>query len=164
MIPLIVALIESTFYLLCVPVNLALALDDGAGLRVGAGVSAFVRWRARRRALLDLSGPKGNKKTGPKPGRVWAVLRRLKFERLEIYGTLGLGDAASTALLCGAVNGALCGLRSRAVRFRAQVQPDFSSALRVELRGMLTARTGQIIRAILFERKGMTWKSIPLRT
>ena len=151
MIPYIVAIVEGLFYLMCVPVHLALVFEGGAGLKVGAGVSAFAGQRARRRAASDLSG--GSKKSGPEPGRVWSVLRRMRFERMEIYGTLGLGDAASTALLCGAVNGAFGSLRGRAAHFRADVRPDFSSPLRVELRGMLTARTGQIIRAILFERK-----------
>ena len=151
-IPVIVALAEALFYLLCVPVNLALVLEDGAGLKVGAGVSAFAGWRARRRALSDLSGENGHKKSGPEPGRVWAVLRRVRFERLEIYGSVGLGDAAATALLCGALNGMACGLRGRAGRFRADVRPDFSNDFRVALSGMLTARTGQIIRAIILMR------------
>ena len=155
MLPMVVAAMEAVFYLLCVPVNLALIVSDRAGARVGAGVSAFVRHRARRRALEDLAPKPGHKKTGPEPGRVWAVLRRLRFERVAIAGTVGLGDAAATALFCGALSASACALRSRADHFRADIRPDFSNDLHIELRGMLTARAGQIIMAAIFKRKGV---------
>ena len=151
MLPALVAFIEALFYLMCVPVHLALLLDDRGGLRLGAGVSAFVRHRARRRALRDLaaSGRKGNGRT---PERAWAVLRRLRLERLELAGRLSLGDAAATCLACGMLTGLACALKSRAGSMRADVRPDFSNDLHIELRGMLTARTGHIIRAIILER------------
>ncbi len=151
MLPALVAFVEALFYLMCVPVHLALLLDDRGGLRVGAGVSAFVRRRARRRALRNL-GSSGQRRGGMTPERAWAVLRRLRFERVELAGRLSLGDAAATSLACGWLTGLACALKNRAGFLRADVRPDFSNDLHIELRGMLTARTGHIIRAIILER------------
>ena len=152
MLPTLVAIVEALFYLFNVPVCVALAVDDKTGLRVGTGMSAFAGRPARRRALRSLMAP-GTKKPGPRPGQVWAVLRRLRIRRLEVSGRVALGDAAATALCCGLLTGAVCGLRGRAAAFRADVRPDFSNDFRVELRGMLTARAGDIMIAVLFGRQ-----------
>lgn len=149
MLPYIVALAEALFYLWSVPVTLAVVMDSGTGLRPGVGVSAFVRHRARRRALADLAGGAGEGSGGLDPGAVRRVLRRVRFDRLELTGRASLGDAAATALLCGALNGLGCGLRGRAAALRVAVRPDFSNDFRVELRGMLTAPAGKVIAAAL---------------
>ena len=47
----LVALMDALFYLLAVPVHLAVRLD---GLRTGAGLSVFERRAARRRAERKL--------------------------------------------------------------------------------------------------------------
>lgn len=153
MLPYIVAAAEAAFYLLCVPVNLALAVDGGAGLRVGAGVSLFARYRARRRAVSDLAEPNG-RRGGPGRGRLWRAARRLRFERIELTGRVSLGDAAATAVLCGALNGAACALRPRTDALRAAVRPDFSGACRLELRGVLTARAGRVAAALFLPELG----------
>lgn len=147
-LPYIVALAEALFYLWSVPVTLAVVMDSGTGLRLGAGVSAFVRHRARRRALSDLSAAHGGS-GGPDRGAMLRVLRRVRFDRLELTGRASLGDAAATALLCGALNGLGCGLGHRAGVLRVAVRPDFSNDFHLELRGMLTARAGKVIAAAL---------------
>ncbi len=144
----LVALLEALFYLSRVPVNLALAFDLDMGLKLGAGVSAFERRYARRRALKRLSSPDAGG-DGPDARTVWRVLRRMRFERVELTGRVALGDAGLTALLCGALNGLACAAAGHADRVRSRVAPDFSNAFRLELRGMLRARTGQIIIAII---------------
>lgn len=140
--PWTIGAIEALFYLSCVPIHVALAVD---GLDAGAGVSAFGGARARRRALRDLAGPP--RRGGP--GTLWRTARRVRFDRLELTGTVSLGDAALTAVACGALNGLAGGLRLRAARARVRVRPDFSNDFRLQLRGMLTARAGKIIWAAL---------------
>ena len=158
MIVYIVALAEAAFYLLAVPVHLAVRLD---GLTAGAGVALF-----DGRAALRKAGTR-REKAGGGPGlrAVWPVLRRLRFERVELTGRVSLGDAAATALACGLLNGAGRCLAARADALRIEVTPVFSDAPRLELRGMLRARAAQIILAVIRSRKGriLSWTSIPSR-
>ena len=156
MIVYIVAAAQALAYLLSIPVNVALRLD---GLRTGSGVSAFDPGAAVRRAIAALSGDQGK---GPAFRRVWPVLRRVRFDRIELTGLVSLGDAAATALMCGALNGLGRSLRGRAQRLCIRVQPDFSDELRLELRGMVSARSGQIMLAAIRAMKGRfhPWTSI----
>lgn len=156
----IIAVIESLFYILAIPVNVAVRLD---GLRFGSGVAAFDAVAARHRALAALAGKNRKRRGGQSFSNIWPILRRLRFERVELTGRVSLGDAARTALLCGALNGLGRGLRARADRLRVDVRPDFSDAPRFELRGMVCARTGQIMLAAIRARKGrfFSWTSIP---
>ena len=146
MIVYVVALLEALVYLAAIPVDLVVSAD---GLTARAAVSAF-GLRPR---------PGGGKGGGPGFSEVWPVLRRLRFERVALTGQVSLGDAAATALLCGALNGAGRCLRARPDRLHVAVTPVFSGDIRVELRGMLRARTGRIALAIVQSRKGriMEW-------
>lgn len=159
MIVYIVAAAQALVYLLSIPVNVALRLD---GLKSGSGVAAFDRGAAAHRAMAALSGGQGG---GPAFRRVWPVLRRVRFDRIELTGRVSLGDAAATALLCGALNGLGRSLRGRASRMRIAVQPDFSDELHLELRGMASARSGQIMLAAFQAMKGRfhPWTSIRSR-
>ena len=144
----LVAMAEALFYLFSVPGNLALAFDSDRSLKVSPGVSAFVRRRARRRAEAGLERPSGEK--GARKARnVWRVVRRLRFERVELSGSVATGDAAATALLCGSLNGLACGLRGRTEALSASVRPDFSNDFQIRLHGMLSARSGQIMMATI---------------
>ena len=85
---------------------------------------------------------------GPDAIQVLKVLRRVRFERLEARGRICLGDAAATALLCGGMTAALQCLPARHKRVR--LTPDFSSdQIALHFSGMLRARSGQIILAML---------------
>ena len=133
MIVFFVAILESVFYLCAIPVKLSVRLDD---FRAGSQLSVF---GAR------LNSGKGK---GPNAMRVIRIIRHIRFERLEARGRVCLGDAAATALLCGGMTAALNALpaRSKAVR----LTPDFrSDRVAVHLCGMLRARSGQIILAML---------------
>lgn len=162
MLVYLIAFGEMLFYLLSVPVNLAVRVK---GLRAGTGVAAFDVVAARRRAGRVLRV--GNNTDGKKPGfhAVWPVLRRMRFDRVELVGRVSLGDAAATALLCGGLNGLGRSLAGRAERLRVDVRPVFSDELTFELRGMLRARTGQIMLAVLRTMKGRIhpWTSIRLK-
>ena len=159
MIVYIVAAAQALVYLLSIPVNVALRLE---GLKSGSGVAVFDRGAAVHRALIALSGKQGK---GPSLRRVWPVLRRVRFDRIELTGRVSLGDAAATALFCGALNGLGRSLRGRARLLRVGVQPDFSDELRLELRGMVSARSGQIMLAAIRAMKGRIhpWTSIRSR-
>ena len=159
----LVALMEALFYLLAVPVHLAVRLD---GLRTGAGLSIFERRAARRRADRKLKTASGGD-IGPNPRRALQVLSRLRIDRAELTGRVALGDAAATALMCGALNGLARASGRRAGRLRVDVRPDFASEeVSVALSGMIRARTGQIILATLqvWIKEAIPWISTRLRT
>ena len=65
---------------------------------------------------------------------------------MRLEGRLCLGDAASTALACGALEALAAALGAALGRVELNVAPDFQdSALRAELWGMIRVRSGQII-------------------
>ena len=67
---------------------------------------------------------------------------------MEARGRICLGDAAATALLCGGITALLQCLPARSKRVR--LTPDFSSdQIALHFSGMLRARSGQIILAML---------------
>jgi len=157
-----VALLEALFYLCAVPVNLALRLR---GLRLGAGLSAF-EWRAaRKRAALDIAKPP-KRNRGPAPRRALRVLSRLRIDRARLTGRVALGDAAATALACGALTGLARALSGRAGRVEVDVRPDFGGDVAVELDGMIRARTGQIILAAIrvLTEEAFPWTTTRLKT
>lgn len=161
----LVAAVQAAIYLCAIPVNLALVFDDRTGLRVGSGVSAFAEYRAVRRARRSLRFPSGN--GGPKARDVWGVLRRMRFERASLTGSVSLGDAALTALACGGIRALAGQLRGRARHLAVDVRPDFSAPeVRWALRGMVQARTGQIMLAVLIFVRGriLSWTSTRLKT
>ena len=134
---LLTAVIETLIYLAAIPVNGAFVLSTANGLRFGVGVSAFGLRGAMRRARRCRAAGKG------RPGLSWDVVRRLRGARIRVRGALGLGDAAATALACGALRALGAG---RAV---VDVTPVFDGdGLCLELQGMIRLRSGQIIRAM----------------
>lgn len=153
MLVYLVAALEAFFYLCAVPVGLVVRIE---GVRARVGVSLFDAVPVRRGSA---SGG------GPGARRGWAVLRRLRFDDVELTGSVALGDAAATAVACGGLNALGRSLRGRTRRMRVAVKPDFSDRVHVELCGMLRARTGQIILAVLITVKGRIrlWKSIRSR-
>ena len=74
MLVYLIAIVEVLFYMLSVPVNLAVRVQ---GLRAGTGVAAFDGHAARRRAgrALRAEGESGGRKPGFRA--VWLVLRRV---------------------------------------------------------------------------------------
>ena len=139
------------------------------------GFSAFERRFALNAALRRLArGPKPGKR--PPVGRLAKALRRLKPE-ITLRGRLNLGDAAATALACGALRsleaaqrgaapalwgvlsaqrgaasaqrGAAPAQRGAAPALRLRVVPEFQGEPGVELQGMIRARAGKIIYAAL---------------
>lgn len=160
----IVAALQALFYLCAIPVHLAVRVD---GLRVGAGLSAFERRYARRRADRELAAPPGQGGSSPDVRRVLRLLKRLRIERLELTGRVALGDAAATAILCGLIGGLSRALRGRVRRMRVDVRPDFASEqAALEMSGMIQARSGQIILAaiMILTEEAFPWISTRLKT
>lgn len=134
---LLAAVIETLIYLAAIPVNGAFVLSTAHGLRFGVGVSVFGLGGALRRARRYRTGGKDG------PGLSWDVVRRLRGARIRVRGALGLGDAAATALACGALRA--LGAGGAAV----DVTPVFDGdGLCLELQGMIRLRSGQIMWAM----------------
>ena len=160
----IVAALQALFYLCAIPVHLAVRVD---GLRVGAGLAAFERRAARRRADRELAAPAGQSGASPDVRRALRLLKRLQIERVELVGRVALGDAAATAILCGMIGGLARAFRGRVRRMRVDVRPDFASQrVVVEMSGMIQARAGQIILAAinLLTEEAFPWISTRLKT
>lgn len=138
---LLTALIESLIYLASVPICAAFWLSTERGLRYGVGVSAFARGTAVRRARRYR--PRGRSGGGIGARAVWQAVRRLRGARVRVEGRVGLGDAAATALACGALRALGAG------RAAVDVTPVFDGdGLCLELTGMIRLRSGQIIGAM----------------
>lgn len=134
---IIVAVLETLVYLLAVPLYGAFSLCAEGEVRWGVGVSAFGLRGALRRARRYRAGGKGG------PGLSWDAVRRLRGARARVRGRLGLGDAAATALACGALRALGAG------RVEVDVTPVFDGdGLCLELQGMIRLRSGQIMRAM----------------
>ena len=137
--PILLTVVDETLlYLLSIPLNAAFTLNTAGGVRWGVGFSAFGAGAALRRARLCRPVKKRRGRGGAKyAGRL------LRGARIRVRGRLGLGDAAATALVCGALRAAGGG------RVTVDVAPVFSEAAPcLELQGMIRLRTGQIMTAI----------------
>lgn len=143
------------FYAGAIPLQIALCLRFNAGVSFGAGFALFVPQTALRHARRHLDwtpAPEGVDRSPFEKLRLlrflWKYLRgHLHWEGLLLYGALGTGDAASTALLCGSLQ-ALG--RALGPKVRVDLKPDFSAGvLRGELSGMISVRVGHIILAVI---------------
>ena len=143
----LIAVIEMLFYLLAVPVRVMLRVK---GLRAETNVTLFD---------IPLSGKKKSSR------KLLHVIRNMRFERIVLTGRVSLGDAAATALLCGGLEGLMRCLAGRTKHLRVEVQPVFSNEQMFDIRGIIRARTGQIMWAALREMKGRfdPWTSIRSR-
>ena len=146
MLVYLIALLDALFYLCAVPVRAAFFVDTKDGLRYGAGIAAFTARAALRRARRN-SG-KSEKRQKKKTPRLMPLLKRLRGVSFALRGQLNLGDAAATALACGALQALAAALSAHMGRASVDVVPDFgASAPEVALTGMLRLRAGQIIAA-----------------
>ena len=166
MIVPLVAAGATMFYLAAVPVKLAFALRAGEQGGWGAGVSVFegrFAGRAARRRIQAAKKPRPQReisyymerlellKSALKAGRY--ALKHMELDALTVRGTIGLGDAALTAVACGALSG-FCQAVAAATgaKLEGGLQPDFSApqiALSGEITGIVTLRAGHIIFAAL---------------
>ena len=160
----VVAGVQLMVYLLSLPVYFTFRADN---LRIRARLSAFQPSRPRRITAVKPA----NASKSPLLRSVWHFLRALRPTRIALQGTLRLPDAALTALACGGLCAAARGLSVRAEKSRIDIRPDFASdAVRIVLCGMVSARVGQIMLALLSvgydDVKGrlLSWTSTRLKT
>lgn len=147
------------FYASNVPVRAAFSISLGEqnALRLGVGVfSAGWIWEKNLEGAALFSPGWAKRARMPlNSGSVRFFLRAARYlmrhavvrdARLSLL--LGTGGAASTALICGAVNAVLSVLAARRVPVRARVAPRFEGrALKLSAGGMLSVRAGHIILA-----------------
>ena len=154
------AILATLAYLSAMPLRFAFLLRRGEAARFAVGVGLFEARFARRAAERRLSRPARSRRRrhpiSPRSlGPLWRagryLLRHLRLDALEARGSLGLGDAALTALVCGEANALACTAAAAAdAALRAEVRPDFSAAAFTgEFSGMLTVRAGHIILAAI---------------
>ena len=166
----LVALLQSLLYFSAVPVCAAFCLTWRGGVRLGVGIGAFERRfalkMARKKSRLLTQTPNERDKTGFK--LAWRTLRRLRGAGITLRGTLCLGDAAATALACGALDALGASFGAEAARVRIDVRPVFNAwEPEAALQGMIRARAGQIILAAAkggmdsFKRRFAQWKDTP---
>ena len=138
------ALATILFYAANVPLCVAFFAKLGEEARFGIGISTFEGRLALKSASenpMKLQGKKGM----PHPSvrfllkALWEILRKTK--PLKLYARIGTGDAALTALLCGAVSGIAPFFE------RSDIAPVFEKPY-LELSGIIEIRAGNIIRAM----------------
>ena len=152
MIVYLVAAAQALYYLGAVPLCLAVCVQTRRGPRFAVGLSAFERRFALRSALRRIrSGQPGKRRRKGRSPSVWLyrMLRHLRADEIRLRGTVCLGDAAATAMVCGGLRGLESALAGAAPRVRLRVDPVFQGAPDVDIQGMIRVRTGQIIRAAL---------------
>ena len=151
MIVYLVAAAQALFYAARVPLIFALCLRTSGEPSFGFGLGAFRRRGALRRALKpspEKRRPRAKKKRRD-GGYGLKLLRRLRPGRLSLEGTLCLGDAAATALACGAIC-ALAELLPSDRPARVRVTPDFDGEIpRCALNLTATLSLGRLLLALL---------------
>lgn len=124
--------------------------------RFGFGFGIFEIRAALRQAekrLGEAYSPKKSVKLTPRRLKYAAqtgtrLLARLKIESFSARLLIGAGDAARTALLCGAVMSLGHALRGAADNGNVDVRPDFSgSCFEGEIRGIVALRAGDMFSA-----------------
>ncbi len=176
-------LAAALFYAAQVPIRFAFTLKLGPVNQLSVGVGLFWARLIYKKevpitgSLLKSGYEKygGHEETEILKASLHAAHRFLQRSRVEdgrLSIAIGTGDAARTALLCGAIEGAASALNGwSGVRLPVRVAPDFSGQqLMVSAGGMAHVRVGHIIDAALaFARHLMTgriqrWTSTQLRT
>lgn len=151
-----VAAAQILFYLSAIPLQLVFCLKAGNDIRFGAGMGLFEMRFARRRALSNMDQPKKKRRMPffsnlPKSGKLlWRFFKEIDIREFTIRGQLSLGDAASTALLCGSLPAFEHALRPFLPGIRLRIQPCFNSSnMHIDLQGMISLKTGQIMLAVI---------------
>lgn len=154
----------AAFYLCMLPVKLALVLrlsppdqpSQPAKPSLLLGAAAFEPRLARRHAR-PFAGRRHSRASLPSPLLLRSalkaavyLLRCLRLDQLRVHGTLATGDAAQTALLCGAAEAVQAACTPLGNRVSLTLKPDFTaSASNIEAAGIIGIRAGHIICAAL---------------
>ncbi|MBR6767227.1 MAG: hypothetical protein IKM02_04680 [Clostridia bacterium] len=157
MIVYLVAAIEILLYLCAVPLHIAVCFQAGDSFSTSAAFSFFEGRFAKRRAFMRLERaekkpPDAHKGISmPRKVRlILHILRHMDSISIKIHGNVSTSDAAATALICGCARSVEYALRPFFPGLMLDIFPDFTGEkFRTELYGMISLRSGQIIRAAL---------------
>lgn len=165
-----IAALDALIYLYHLPLHLAFCLAWRDGLRTGSGLAPMSAGAAMAKAVRAMGGEKGPRGRGPLRRLARELLGRTRIDAANLTGRLSLGDAAATALACGALEALGSGLRAALPCLEVRLQPDFGGdSVYLEARGMLTVRAGHIMTAAARHaldtsiRRMKAWTSTPLR-
>lgn len=146
MVVYLVALMAALFYAANVPVRIAftLRLGEQSHLRIGVGLFN-ARWITHKQIGLFEKKPSKSQSRMPMIRAGLRLIRRANLKDARISLQLGTGDAARTAMLCGAAGTILSSLR-----LPGRVTPDFNqSQLALSAGGMVYLRAGHIMLAAM---------------
>ena len=146
--PYIAAAIMTGIYMYNLPLMIALMWrEQGFGVGVGILEPAYALKAARSRIINGKKRSPGRKR---KPGMTLKMIRTLRIEYFSARLYIGTGDAAATALLCGAAR-SLAGVLAGAARQSiTDIRPEFSgSCLRGEAAIVFSVTAGKMLRAVL---------------
>lgn len=178
----ITAALVFALYLLAVPVKLALCFRSYPKPDFAAGFALFEERFARRGAQERLLGEKKRvpwKKLRLDSQKIHALpalkylLRHATIEHISLTGSIGMENAAATALICGASTAAAAAVAplSWGNKIELALSADFSGKpSRICFSGMISIRIGHIICAALIaaiqlvSERTSQWKSIRLKT
>lgn len=143
------------FYAVNVPICAAFSLTLGAENRLMVGMGVFTARAKHQRslALPQHKQPSGKKKPLSADDLLRLGLRVLKHVKVEagrVDLTLGTGDAASTALICGASR-ALAQAVDHRHRLRVRIEPAFAQPrLNVEANLLLSVTAYHLLSAAFY--------------
>lgn len=171
MLPMMTAAV-TLFYFSAVPIHIAFRLRIGKDSFFGFGISVFeprfaLRQSCKKRKFFHK--PPSSHRKPSRLGLLKSILKHVRIEQIRLDGSIGVCDAALTALLCGSASAlacAFCGKNGRSAR--VSLQPDFAAnTLHADLSGMIRVRAGHIMLATLLgafqygSRRIQKWTSIP---
>ena len=175
----IAAAIVFLIYFACIPVVLALKIRLSPKVDFGTGIAIFEGRFALRQAQKRMGRQKKRFPLAnfPKKGDLPSALKTLKYlirhtkvESLSLRGSIGMEDAAITAMICGYAEAAKAAVLpfDWSKNISVDLSPDFSGGgSELEFTGMFSVRAGHIIctalRGAVYLAKGRTEKWISTR-
>ena len=145
--PYLAAALMIIIYMYNLPLTVALVWRDEGG---AAGISVldirFALNSARKKIGKKTGAGNKNKKKKPDTETAIRLFRRMRLEYFSARLAVGTGDAAQTALLCGALR-ALGGALAGAAEYgEADIRPDFSGkAFRGEVGAVFSLKLGKAL-------------------
>lgn len=146
--PFIAAVIMTGIYMYNLPLMIAFMWrEQGFGVGVGVIEPAYALKVARSHIINGKKRAPGRKR---KPGMTLKMIRSLRIEYFSARLYIGTGDAAATALLCGAAR-SLAGVLAGAARQSVtDIRPEFSgNCLRGEAAIVFSVTAGRILKVML---------------
>ena len=125
--PYLAAAVMILIYMYNLPLTVALVWrEEGGAVGVGVLDARFALNSARKKIGKQTKGDNKRKRKKPDTETVLRLFRRMRLEYFSARLAVGTGDAAQTALLCGALRALGCVLAGAVDYGEADIRPDFS--------------------------------------